>query len=277
VHILSNSYLSFFLFTFPAITLATLLRKRVILHYHGGAAAQFLQRWFWLARFALRSADKVVVPSRFLSSVFHRYDIETEQVPNILELSSFPFRRRAPLRPRVIIARHLEPAYNVACGIRAFSIFRSRFPDAVLTIAGDGSTKADLVALCRELGISGCVRFVGNVPNEQMHALYDQADICLNSSRVDNQPVSILEAFACGLPVVTTAVGGIPYMVTDREDALLAPNDDPDELAAQMTILLCDPDLGNRLVRNAHSRILEHSWENVYRKLRALYLERRDP
>jgi glycosyltransferase involved in cell wall biosynthesis len=110
-----------------------------------------------------------------------------------------------------------------------------------------------------------------------MHALYDQADICLNSSRVDNQPVSILEAFACGLPVVTTAVGGIPYMVTDREDALLAPNDNPDELAAQMTILLCDPDLGNRLVRNAHSRILEHSWENVYRKLRALYLERTDP
>jgi glycosyltransferase involved in cell wall biosynthesis len=277
VHVLSNSYLSFFLFTFPAVTLGKLLRKRVVLHYHGGAAEQFLQSWFWLARPALVSADKVVVPSKFLSSVFRNFNIETEEVPNILELSSFPFRPRVPLRPRVIIARHLEPAYNVACGIRAFSIFKSTFPDAFLTIAGDGSCKASLLALCADLGINDSVRFMGNVANDQMHVLYDQADVYLNSSRVDNQPVSILEAFACGLPVVTTAVGGIPYMVNNREDALLAPNDDPTELAAQMTMLLSHPELADRLIRNAHARIWEHSWDNVYRKHKAIYLERMSP
>ena len=73
-----------------------------------------------------------------------------------------------------------------------------------------------------------------------MKLLYDRADIYLNSSRVDNQPVSIIEAFACGLPVVSTAVGGIPYMTRDGEDAMLAPDNDHAQLAAHMITLLQD-------------------------------------
>jgi glycosyltransferase involved in cell wall biosynthesis len=272
VHILSHSYLSFFLFTFPAVAVGKLLRKQVIIHYHGGAAEPFLRSWFWLARFAFASADAVIVPSRFLASVFEKFDIATVEVPNILELEALPFRKRSPLRPRVIMARHLEPDYNAACGIRAFANLKSIFPDATLTIAGDGSERAELISMCSNLGVGDCVNFVGNVANERMRVLYDQADIYLNSSRVDNQPVSILEAFACGLPVVTTAVGGIPYMVTHNEDALLAPDDDPAGLAAHMIALLRDPVLAERLVQNARGRIQEHSWERIYSKQRAIYL-----
>jgi phenylacetate-CoA ligase len=272
VHILSHSYLSFILFTFPAVAVGKLLRKRVIIHYHGGAAEPFLRSWFWLARLAFESADAVVVPSRFLASVFEKFNIATVEVPNILELKAFPFRERSALRPRVIMARHLEPAYNAACGIRAFAILRGTFPDATLTIAGEGVEKAALVSLCVDLGISDCVNFAGNVANERMRTLYDEADIYLNSSRVDNQPVSILEAFACGLPVVSTAVGGIPYMVTHNVDALLAPDDDPAGLAAHMHTLLRDPALGERLIRNARGRIQEHSWERIYSKQSAIYL-----
>ena len=272
VHILSHSYLSFFLFTFPAVAVGRLLRKRVIIHYHGGRAEPFLRSWFWLARLAFDAADKVVVPSRFLASVFQKFDITTVEVPNILELKAFPFRERSPLRPRVIVARHLEPDYNAACGIRAFAILRRTFPEATLTIAGEGGEKAALASLCVDLGINDCVSFVGNVANEQMHALYDQADIYLNSSRVDNQPVSILEAFACGLAVVSTAVGGIPYMVTHNVDALLAPDDDHAGLAAHMHTLLNDPALGARLIGNARSRIQEHSWERIYSRQSTIYV-----
>ena len=272
IHILSHSYLSFFLFTFPAVAVGKLFRKRVIIHYHGGAAEEFLRSWFWLARLALRSADQVVVPSRFLAFVFEKFNIATVQVPNILELDAFPFRMRLPLHPRVIMARHLEPAYNVACGIRAFAILRKSFPDALLTVAGEGSEKGALLSLCRDLGLSDCVSFVGNVANEEMRALYDRADIYLNSSRVDNQPVSILEAFACGLPVVTTDVGGIPYMVTGGDDALLARDDDPAGLAEQMQLLLRDAALVERLVTRAKERVREHSWEKIYGGHRAVYL-----
>ena len=128
-----------------------------------------------------------------------------------------------------------------------------------------------LASLCHELGISDNVNFTGNVENAKMKKLYDHADIYLNSSRVDNQPVSILEAFACGLPVVSTSVGGIPYMTRHGEDAMLAPNEDAAQLAEHMVTLLRDDALCARLIRQARSRIQDHSWAPIYSKLLGLY------
>ncbi len=271
VHIFSHSYLSFFLFTFPAVAAGKVMGKRVIIHYHGGSAGAFLKRWFWLARLALEIADMIVVPSGFLAAVFLRHHLRTYEIPNILALDNFPFRERSPLQPHVIMARHLEADYNVACGLRAFALLRQSYPHATLTIAGDGSKKTMLTSLCRELGIADGVTFTGNVENTKMKALYDRADIYLNSSRVDNQPVSILEAFACGLPVVSTAVGGIPYMTQHGEDAMLAPDDDAAQLAAHMVTLLQDNALSTRLIRQARQRVQEHSWGPIYSKLLGLY------
>lgn len=271
VHVFSNSWLSFFLFTLPAVAVGKVTGKRVILHYHGGAAGAFLRRWYWLARLALETADTIVVPSGFLAAVFLRHHLRTVEVPNILELDKLPFRERSPLQPHVVMARHLEPDYNIACGLRAFALLRQSYPQATLTIAGDGREKAALISLCDELGIADAVNFTGDVENARMRELYDRADIYLNSSRVDNQPVSILEAFACGLPVVSTAVGGIPFMTRDGEDALLAPDDDAAQLAAHMATLLRDNALSARLIRQARQRVRQHSWEAVYSKLLALY------
>ena len=271
VHVFSHSYLSFFLFTFPAVAAGKVMGKHVILHYHGGSAGAFLKRWFWLARLALEIADRIVVPSGFLAAVFLRHHLRTVEIPNILGLDSLPFRERSPLQPHVIMARHLEPEYNVACGLRAFATLRQTYPRATLTIAGDGSEKAMLTSLCRELGITHGVTFTGNVENAQMKTLYDRADIYLNSSRVDNQPVSILEAFACGLPVVSSAVGGIPYMTRHGEDAMLAPDNDAAQLAAHMIALLQDNALSTRLIHQARQRMQEHSWSPIYTKLLRLY------
>lgn len=271
VHVFSNSYLSFFLFSFPAVAAGKVMGKRVLIHYHGGAAEKFLRSWFWLARLALESADIIIVPSGFLAQVFSRFRLDTVEVPNILPVEIFPFRERIPLRPHIVMARHLEPDYNVACGLRAFAILRQSYIDATLTIAGDGSEKAMLTSLSQELGIGRSVNFTGNVDNTKMKSLYDSADIYLNSSRVDNQPVSVLEAFACGLPVVTTAVGGIPYMTTHGEDAMLAPDNDAEQLAEHMLSLLRNPELSARLISNGRRRAEKHSWAPIYSKLSRLY------
>src|SRR6185295_20306107 len=109
-------------------------------------AEAFLARWFWLARWALTRADVVVVPSGFLGAVFERFGMATVEVPNILDLERFPFREREPLRPRVVVTRHLEPHYNVACAIRAFAELRQRYPEASMVVAGDGSQRAEMEA-----------------------------------------------------------------------------------------------------------------------------------
>ena len=271
IHVFSHSHLAFFLFTFPAVAAGRLLGRRIVVHYHGGAAEAFLARWYWLARWALSRADVVVVPSGFLGAVFERFGIATVEVPNILDLTRFPFRGREPLRPRVIVTRHLEPHYNVGCAVRAFAELHSRYPEASMVVAGDGSDRPAVEALARRLGVGACVSFAGNVPNERIGQLYDEADIYLNTSRIDNQPVSILEAFACGLPVVSTAVGGIPHMVTHGEDALLAPDDDAAELARHMAALLSDNSLARRLAETGRARVARYSWPSVYGRHKALY------
>ncbi|MEW6704325.1 MAG: glycosyltransferase family 4 protein [Pseudomonadota bacterium] len=273
VHIFSNSYLSFWLFTVPAVLLGRLLGKRVVIHYHGGAADAFLQRQRMLVLPVLKAAHALLVPSSFLVEVFRRHGLVADELPNIMPLERFAFRLRERLVPRVLMARHLQPVYNPACGIRAFAQLAGTHPEARLTVAGDGPERARLDRLCAELGIADRVRFTGNVDNERMRAELQSHDLLLNSSRVDNQPVSLLEAFACGLPVVSTAVGGIPHMADDGREALLAPDDDPQALAEQMRRLVDDPALARRIVEAAHERVQAHDWSRIYPRLLQAYRE----
>lgn len=270
IHVFSNSYLSFFLFTAPVLFCARCLRKPVILHYHGGAAAAFLERWGFLARPLLRQASVVIVPSAFLRETFAEHGISVVELPNLLS-DDLSFRLRQPVRPRFVMARHLEPVYNTACGVRAFRQIVDRYPDAFLVIAGGGSERGMLEGLVAKLGLNGNIRFAGPVSSDQMMALYDDADVYLNSSSVDNQPVSILEAFACGLPVVTTAAGGIPHLVCDEQDALLARVDDADDLSRQALRVLDDSSLAMRLINNGRVRSESFRGVEVYRKLFAIY------
>lgn len=271
VHLFSHSYLSFFLFSAPTVLYARLLGRRLLVHYHGGAAGEFLGRFGWAARPLLRLARYRVVPSGFLDTVFRAHGLACVQVPNILAVDRLPFRRRRPLQPALIMARHLEPAYNCVCGIRAFAEVRRVHPRARLRIAGDGSERRALTALVHELGLVGSVEFLGNLDRATMIRCFDESDIYLNASRVDNQPVSLTEALACGLPVVSTAVGGIPYMVRHEETALLADDNDAHGLAAQILRVLDDPALAEALIRNGREEARNYGWDSVYNKLSLLY------
>jgi glycosyltransferase involved in cell wall biosynthesis len=119
------------------------------------------------------------------------------------------------------------------------------------------------------------VRFAGNVDRAGMLALYAEADILLNSSRIDNQPISILEAFASGMPVVSTDAGGIPYTVTHGQEGLLSADDDAEALARHILALVEQPGLASRLAAAGWQRVQRHAWENVYPLLKALYEERK--
>lgn len=160
------------------------------------------------------------MPSRYLVDVFAKFGLEARAVANIIDQKRFKFRERNPLLPVFLSNRNLYPLYNVACVLRAFAIIQQKFPDAKLTIAGDGSERPSLELLSRELKLRN-VEFRGLVAPDKMSQLYDEAHIFLNGSNIDNMPGSILESFASGMPVVTTAAGGIPCIVTNEKTGLL--------------------------------------------------------
>ena len=262
VHIFSASYFSFVLAQTPAILVAKLYGKKVILNYRSGEAEDHLRRWRRTAIPTIRLADRVAVPSGYLVDVFAKFGLRACPIFNFVDDERFRFRERRLLRPVFLSNRNLEPLYNVGCTLRAFAAIQKRFPDAKLTVAGDGAQRRDLERLARDLGLHR-VEFVGRVAPERMPDLYEAADIYLNSPDIDNMPGSIIEAFAAGIPVVSTNAGGIPYIVTDGESGLLVERDDHEAMAAAAIRLLEDADLASTIIRNALKDSLNYRWEAV--------------
>lgn len=270
VHVFAASHWSFLISPVPAMLVAKLLGKRVILNYHSGEAEGHLARCSRATHRLLRLADEIVVPSEFLREVFARHGYRARVIPNVVDLSQFRFRERLPLRPRLLSTRNLEPHYGVDMTLRAFSVLKARFPGATLTIAGTGSQENALRRLATRLG-DASIRFAGRIEPPDMTRLYDEHDIFVNSSLVDNQPLSILEAFAAGTPVVTTAAGGIPVMVRDGETGLLLTRRDPEAMAAAVGSLLENPALARRIARRALDQATEHAWPRVRDRWAAVY------
>jgi glycosyltransferase involved in cell wall biosynthesis len=261
IHVFSASYYSFLLAPAPAILIARLYGKPVILNYHSGEAEDHLRNWR-SAIPIIRLATRVIVPSRYLVDVFQRFGIVAEAIFNTVELDKFTFRERKPLRPVIVSNRNLEAHYGVADTLRAFAKIERESPDVRLIVAGDGSQRGMLHSLASELGLKR-VEFVGSVPPEQMPRLLDSADIFINASVVDNMPLSIIEAFASGLPVVTTGAGGIPYIVSHGRNGMVVAPGDSDALADAVLSLLRDEALAQHLIDNAQSDSIFYTWESV--------------
>ena len=270
VHVFAASHWSFLIAPVPALLAAKALGKRVVLNYHSGEADRHLARCSRATHMLMRLADEIVVPSVFLQEVFERHGYRVRVIPNVVDLSRFRFRERLPLRPRLLSTRNLEQHYGVDVTLRAFSVLRGRFPEATLTIAGTGSQENALRRLAARLGDGG-IRFAGRIEPQDMPLLYDEHDIFVNSSLVDNQPLSILEAFAAGTPVVSTDAGGIPVMVRDRVTGLLLSQGDPEAMAAAVGSLLGDPALARRIARRALEEATEHAWPRVRTRWAAAY------
>ncbi|MBZ5679220.1 MAG: glycosyltransferase [Acidobacteriia bacterium] len=268
-HIFSASYWSFLIAPVPAWLVGRLLKKKILIHYHSGEARDHLQR-FRSARPVLSRADKLVVPSGYLVNVFREFALDAEVVPNIVDLSQFPFRERKPLRPHLVCTRGFHPYYGVDVVVRAFGEIQKSYPEARLDLVGSGPDEPQIRALVGELGLSG-VHFLGVVSREAIGRYYDQADVFINASRLDNMPVSVLEAFAAGTPVVSTAPEGMRYLVEDGRTGLLCEPDDPAALARNVVRMLRDPKLASCLAANAREQSKRYDWNAVREQWLAVY------
>lgn len=275
-HLFSASYWSFLLAPAPAMLAARALGKRVVLNYHSGEAADHLDRWGLLIHPWLRLAHEIVVPSEYLQSVFALQGYRSCVVPNFIDVDAFRYRDRVPLRPRLLSTRNLEPYYRVDVTLAAFARVKARLPDATLDVAGYGSEEAGLRRLAASLGVEG-IRFLGRIEPEAMASVYDAADVFVNASEVDNQPLSVLEAFAAGLPVVSTATGDIVNLVRPQETGLLVPPGNPAAMADAIVELFEHPDRALRYARRARQDVERFSWNGVKHLWRAVHSGEESP
>jgi L-malate glycosyltransferase len=260
-HIFSASYWSFLLAPAPAWLIAKARGAKSLINYHSGEARDHLRR-FRSAKFVLSRVDKIVVPSGYLADAFREFDLPSTAVANIVDLSQFRYRERTPLRPHLVCTRGFSPYYSVDVVVRAFAEVKKEYPEAQLDLVGNGPLEGDVRKLVADLNLTG-VNFTGVASRQEIGKYYDQADIFINASWLDNMPLSVIEAFASGVPVVTTSPECMPYLVEHERTGLLSPVGDERALAANVIRLLRDPALAARLARNAHHESRNYTWEAV--------------
>jgi glycosyltransferase involved in cell wall biosynthesis len=253
-----------FVYESLAILYARFWKKPLIVLLHGGWLSELVDRWPTWVGFILSLPNIVLVPHSFLLEQLTEKGLRIDgTIPNFIELEKYTFRHRSVLSPRFLYLRGLHPVYNPEMAIRAFALIQSKHPNALLTIAGpEYMSSAPIRALIGELGVRN-VEFVGLMPKDQIPLLADQHDIHLHTNRVDNMPVSIIEMWACGVPVVGTNVGGMPYLIRNRVDGVLVDSEDHRAMADACFELLSNPELASKLSRNGRARAEELSWERV--------------
>jgi glycosyltransferase involved in cell wall biosynthesis len=276
-HVMANSGWSWHLFAAPAVWIASLRGVPAVVNYRGGEAADFLRRSAGTVRATLARAAALAVPSGFLQGVFAAHGIDSRVLPNVVDLSRFrpagDRAKRDPAAPHLVVARNLEPIYDVGTALRAFAAVCAALPNARLSVAGSGPELGALCALARDLRLGEMVAFTGRLDRDQMAALYRDADVVLNPSRVDNLPNSVLEALASGVPVVSTDVGGVPFVVAHGKTALLVPAGDDRAMAEAALAVLRDARLRADLVAAGLAEVQRYSWVRVRDVLAALYAE----
>lgn len=247
-------------------------KKRTILTYHGGGAESFFRKNTRLISHVLRQTDQNIVLSGFLGSVFDRYQIPYTIVPNIIELDSSAYRERARLNPSFICIRSHERIYNIPCILKAFKLVLEKIPGAKLTLVGGGSLHDELIQQVQEMGLKNVV-FTGRVDNSLIYSLLDQADIMVSAPTVDNMPVSLLEAMNAGLLVISSKVGGVPYIIRDLENGLLFPSNDHEALAQKMLWALDNQKRSLEIVEAAHTEVIKYNWKSIRSAIFTIYSE----
>jgi glycosyltransferase involved in cell wall biosynthesis len=255
----------FFLAGVPAVLLGRLLRKPVVVTeqwsvFLPGDPATLSPLVRRAARFALEGADTVMPVSEALRDGIRAHGIEPQRVeivPNVFDAELFhpPLAAASPNGEarRLLSVGALYEATGMDYLLEAVALLGRERRDFHVEVVGDGDLRGELEAQRRRLGIEELVSLAGWRTKPEVAELMRGADLFVLTSRYDSNPCALIEALGTGLPVVATAVGGIPGMLSERSGLLAEPRD-PQSIARQLAAVLDAPQRYDRAAIAAEAR-----------------------
>ena len=252
--------------------LLKLLNKKVILIVRGGAIPEKMktQAKYYLP--TLKRSDVVVSPSGFTLSSLKEYGIDCLLIENVINLHEYTFNNKQSFRPKLFWMRTFEDIYNPEMAIRVAVILNKKYNDFTMVMAGHDRGSLQMVKdLSQSLGLADKVQFYGYIQNDEKNKFAHDLDFYICTNRIDNAPVSLTEVMALGMPIVTVNSGGIPFLVTDKVNALMVDLDDDEAMANAIVSIVENPMIGQQLIKNGLQYSKQFGEESVMIKWNQLF------
>jgi L-malate glycosyltransferase len=247
--------------------LCRLLNLKYIAKLHGGDLPNRLNKSPFLCNLIFKNAYKITAPSQYLITAFQpKYHSNLIYIPNTLEIAKYEFLKREFNQPTLLWVRSFSKIYNPKMAIKVFSELKKDFPKAQLCMVGPD--KENLIEECEALAksLNVEVTFTGKLSKEEWIELAKNYTVFINTTHFDNTPISVIEAMALGLPVVSTNVGGIPFLLENKKNALLVNDNDTQAMVQAIKLLFSNTNLTQNMVHNARNYVEDFDWEKVKNK-----------
>lgn len=249
------------------------LHKPFVLTLHGGNLPEFSKKYPNMVSSLLSTASAVTAPSEYLVEKMKFYREDIRLIPNGINLARYPFIERTTPKPTLVWLRAFHKIYNPQMAVEVLALLTKNFSDAKLSMTGPDKGDQTLhitKKISVDLNVDKAVQFTGKVPKSEVVKQLNAGDIFINTTDFDNTPISVIEAMACGMCVVSTNVGGIPYLLEDGIDALLVPARDSEAMANAVSRVLTEPGLAHRLSTNARRKAEQFDWSLILSKWQEL-------
>ncbi len=255
-----------FYYAFIVSQLARLFKVKYIPILHGGDLPKRIEKSKRMSNLIFNFSYKNIAPSNYLKSEFERKGYATSFIPNVLELEKYDFKKRSSLSPKILWVRAFRHLYNPKLAIEVLVLLKKHYPKATLCMVGP--VKDDSFKVVQELVIKhkleDSVEFTGVLSKEKWHSKSKDFDVFINTTNFDNTPVSVMEAMALGLTIVSTNAGGLPYLIDDNIDGVLVEKNKPEQMANAICKLIRENNL--KLSQSAGKKVASFDWEVVREK-----------
>ncbi|MFA5556639.1 MAG: glycosyltransferase [Flavobacteriaceae bacterium] len=271
-YIIIDTYSTFsFWYAFMVSQLCRLFELKYIPILHGGNLPHRLDKNPRLCQMVFNHSYKNVAPSGYLLDAFQKRNYPNLVfIPNTIEVENYPFLNREIKTPKLLWVRSFAWLYNPKMAVDVLKELQKKYPDAKLCMVGpdkDGSLETTR-QYAKEQSVE--VKFTGRLSKPEWIKLSEEYNVFINTTNFDNTPVSVMEALCLGLPVVTTNVGGIPFLLKNQQNALLVNKEDTDAMVSAIETLINNPESKDSIVKNALDLAKTFDWNVVKEQWRKL-------
>ncbi|TVZ54872.1 glycosyltransferase involved in cell wall biosynthesis [Lutibacter sp. Hel_I_33_5] len=242
--------------------IARVFKLKYIPILHGGNLPSRLNKSNYFSKLIFSNSYKNIAPSNYLKFEFEKKGFMVEYIPNIISIDNYLFKERKKMQPNLLFVRAFSKEYNVKMAVDVLNELKKSFNDAKLCIIGpdrDGSKK-EIELYIKQKGLNKNIEITGVLSKKEWHKKSKEFDIFINTTNIDNTPVSVIEAMALGLPIVSTNVGGIPYLLKDKVDGILVEKGNVNQMVNSIKKILNNN--YPKLQVNARKKAESFSWLN---------------